>query len=219
MNGAAVIIVALAMAMPFVNGQCVSLSTSFQFSDGDYFPTPFELDYDLSAELFVGTALAAVAEVHVNYSATVLSGDALMTIEYQTSDTKSVGFTYDNETAGCDVQGLATTCDLGKLGILQDLGSSSQRITPALALAAIALYAQDLSSLLFAGAFLAPRMVAAQTCTDRLVITLTLAEIESSVSITPTVLSDSILFQASCKDPLVTCGSNILTGCESCIIA
>lgn len=210
------VILVMAVAIPMINGQCVNFSTSFQFTSGDFFPAPNIFDYDLSSELFLGTGLAAIAEVQVNYSSAVPSGDALVTIEYQTSDTRAVGFTYDNETAGCSMPNSDVTCDLGKLGILQDLGSSSRKITPAMALVAIALYTQDLSSLLVAGALLAPRMVAAQTCTDRLVISLTFAEVEDTLSISAAVLTDSIQFQAACKNPRVSCGRNLLTGCRFC---
>lgn len=210
------VIAVLALAIPLVNGQCVTLTTSFQFEAGDFFPTPTSVNYDLESELFLGVGLAAIAEVHVNYSSAVASGGAMVTVEYQTSTTGNVRFTYDNETAGCVKPNADVICDLGTLGVLQDPSSSSRRVNPALALAAIALYAQDLSSLAVAGVFLAPHFVAAQTCTERLVITLTLPDIESTLSVTPSVLTDSIQFQAQCAGLLVTCGNNILTGCIPC---
>ena len=210
------VIAVLALAMPLVNGQCVTLITSFQFEDGDFFPNPNVIDYDLESELFLGPGLGAIAEVHVNYSSTVANGGAMVTIEYQTSDTGNARFTYDNETAACQRPNADVICDLGTLGILQDPSSSSKRVSPAFALAAIALYAQDLSSLAVAGVFLAPQFVAAQTCTERLVITLTLPDIESTVSVTPSVLTDSIKFQAQCVGARVSCNRNILTGCRFC---
>ena len=207
-------IAVLALAIPLVNGQCASITTSLQFEAGDFFPDVFiGPSYNLESELSLGAGLAAIAEVHVNYSSTVTSGSARVTVEYYTSDERSVGFTYDNETAGCGRVNNDLICDLGQLGILQAPGSSSRKVNPAVALAAIALYAQDLSSLVVAGVLLAPRLVAAQTCTERLVITITLADIENTVSATPSVLTNSIKVQAECVGGSVTCGRNILTGC------
>ena len=214
------VIALLTLGLPQVNSQCVSFSTSFSFDGGAFFPNPGLIFYELESELFLAPGLAAIAEVNVNYSSTVARGGASVTIEYQTSDARSVGFTYDNATAGCQT-GLPNNqvvCDLGSLGILQNPGSNSGRITPALALAAIALYAQGLSSsLVLAGVVLAPGLVAAQTCSERLVITITLAEIEDTVLITPSVLTDSIKFRAQCKGGNAACNNNILDRCQPCV--
>ena len=215
------VITLVAVAFPLVNGQCASLTTTLQFDQAGFFPNPGVVDYVLETELFLETGLAAVAEVHFNYSDAVAPGTASVSIEYYTNDTTAVGFTYDNATRGCEISpNNDVSCDLGKLGIAQGTTgapSSSSRVSPAVALAAIALYTQDFYSILLAGVVAAPRLVAAQTCAERLIVTLTLADADNKPSITPSVLTDSIKFQAQCEGgSFVACFGNILNTCRVC---
>ena len=202
------LIVAIATILSMVNSQCTSISTSLVFDRDIFIPNP-TVDYTLSGELDLDSALASIAEVQVNFSSTFAAGSLGLTVDYQTS-ASSAAFTYDNTTVRCEATQNSLDCDLGKVGLVENLESSAKRISPAVTLAVLALYTQDAYAFAFAGIVATPLMASAQ-CTNRLIVTVTLAsELESQLTVTPRVLTDSITFDAECSGNLASCFSTIL---------